>query len=419
MKKLIAACGGLLVLLALVFTGAVAWLSQDFHAALMRQIAQSGLAQAQEQQFMPGLLRAHNSGRLQLAQSYCAGCGVLEYQGTLYHGLGTLLQGPLALASADYQLQWPELPLQPALPPLQLRARQALSHGLTPALKAKLTLPASRHTLTSTQHDYQLQQDGLSGEIRPSQLQLNSPGFALARDGQDWLQLQHSHWQAAASDQLTLNAQVSQLAIPLWRWQGEKLSLDYRQQGSSKRLHASLKATVQSGQLDDVAHDKASAQLQLQRLNLDATLAFARELPRLFSPQTTGAARMLGLFSLYSVHGPGFFAPHPALSLSAKDVPLDGGLLDMQVDLAVTKQTTSPPMHPLEWRQALRGHIDISAPPQQLASLWHWAAPLMHYITGLPQSYRQMQQQGWVENLPDGRQRLRITLDPDTGPRQS
>lgn len=418
MRKFLLASSALLLAVLLGATAWIARVSPDYHAALMQQIAQSGLAVEQHADYRGGLLQAHSSGRLQLADSYCPGCGVVDYAGTVYHGLGSVLHGHAAWASAEYALKWPDLPLDPALPPLTLRAQQALADGFEPALKAQLSLARSQHTISTQAHDYQLQNGGLEGEIQPGRLALHSPGLSLARDGTPWLELQALTLQAAAGEKLMVSGQAPSIQLPLWNWQGQKLKLDYLQQGGSKKLDIDLQLAVDGGRLGQSTHDKSKAELSVQRLNLDATRAFARELPRLLSPQTTGAARMLGLFSLYSVHGPGFFAPHPALHLQGQDIPLPQGLMSLDIKLAVTEQTRRPPMHPLEWQRALQGRIEIKAPPQHLASGWHWAAQFVNYVTGLPRDYAQLKQQGWVTTMDDGRDHLLIVLDPLTGPRQ-
>ncbi len=411
------ASGSLLLVLSLGVTVWVAQLSKDFHTALMAQIAQSGLARESASDYQSGWLKSQHAGRLQLAQSYCPGCDVLDYAGAVYHGIGTLLSGHAGLVSAAYTLQWPKLPVEPAVPPLQLQASQGLLDGLQTNLAARLTLPASQHSWQTPTHTYALNQGGLKGSIAPGALQLRNPQLQLHRDQNHWLSMQDLQLQAAAAEALMLDLRSAQLQLPLWSWQGEDFQLDYRQQGGSQALDLQLQLDLARGTLAGKPHTRAQADLQIDRLNLDDTLAFARELPRLLAPQTTGAARMLGLFSLYSVHGPGFFAAKPALRLRAEDVPLPQGLMQLQINLAVTAQTQRPPMHPLEWQRALQGRIDITAPAAHLAQGWRWAAQFISYITGLPTDYSRLKQLGWVKSLPDGRDRLLIVLDPLTGPR--
>ncbi|MGJ8668019.1 MAG: hypothetical protein ACSHXK_00910 [Oceanococcus sp.] len=407
-----------LLVLGVLGSGLIAYLGADFHAALMQQIAQSGLAVEQDNQYQSRGLTASHHGQLQLSDSYCPGCGMMQYDGTIYHGLGTLLDQTFALASARYQVQWPELALEPALPPLQLRAQQGLFDGFAAALQAQLSLPESSHIMRNTEHAYRLEQGGVQGQLKAGHVNASSARLAISRNEQAWLQLTDIILSAAADEKLILGGEVAQTQIPAWQWQGDNLTLNYQQQGSSQRLDAALSLHIEKGRLSQQTHGKASADLNLQRLNLQSTLAFARELPALLAPQTSSAARMLGLFSLYSIHGPGFFSPHPTMRLKADAIPLALGQLEVDITLAVTPQTRRPPMHPLEWRRALQGRIKITAPAQHLAFGWHKAASFVHYITGLPTSYQELKQHGWVKTQPDGRDQLLIVLDPETGPRQ-
>lgn len=412
----------LLGLALLVLLGATTWiarLSPQLHDVLMAQVEASGLAEDESSQFDAGWLNAHSQGRLRLADSFCKGCDVLDYKGVIRHGLGALLSGDVALASADYTLSWPQLPLDPALPPLRMRAQQALRDGLTPALRATLALDASAHGYDSGTHRWQIEHGGVAGQIRPGHLTLSSPRLTLTRDDTLWLTLDQLALQAAAADRLMLEAELDTLAIAPWDWQGRSLALDYTQYGITHNLNFDLRLALSKGQLgDQPEHGALSAALHVERLNLTATRAFISELPRLLSNQVSGAARMMGLLSLYSVHGPGFFAEHPALTLHASDVPLLHGQADIDVNLAVTAQTRRPPMHPMEWRRALQGRVDIVAPPQHLSAWWHAAASFVNYVTGLPRDYHSLKQQGWVEEQTDGRDRLLIVLDPQQGPRK-
>ncbi len=414
---------GLLALAAVLLLGATTWIARQgpqLHSMLMTQIAASGLAREATSDFQAGWLSAHSQGRLRLAESFCKGCEVLDYQGTIHHGLGALLHGNLALASAEYALIWPQLPVEPALPPLQLSAQQRFSDGFEPTLRAELALPPSAHAYDSGVHQWQIEHAGLRGHIRPTSLHLASPQIELGRDATNWLMLKQLGVQASAADRLMVHADLAAAAIPPWDWQGQDIALRYNQYGVTHNLSFDLLAEVPRGQLGDQPVHKAShAALHVERLNVNATRAFISELPRLMSGQVSGAARMMGLLSLYSVHGPGFFAEHPQAHLQVRDLPLPLGLADMDIDLAVTAQTRRPPMHPLEWRRALQGRIDISAPAQRLASWWDTAAVMMNYITGLPRDYRSLKQQGWVTRLPDGRDRLVIILDPDNGPQKA
>lgn len=413
----------LVALLALLLVGTTSWVARQgpqLHSMLMTQIAASGLAHEATSDFQTGWLSAHSQGRLRLADSFCQGCEVLDYQGTIHHGLGALLHGDLALASAEYALIWPQLPLEPALPPLQLSAQQRISDGFEPALRAELALPASAHAYATDAHQWRIEHAGLSGQIRPTALQLASPEIELGRDATRWLKLEQLGLQASAADRLMVSADLAAAEIPPWDWRGQDIALRYTQYGVTRNLNFDLLADVPRGQLGDLpAHQASHAALHVERLNLNATRAFISELPRLMSGQVSGAARMMGLLSLYSVHGPGFFAEPPQARLRVRDLPLPRGLADVHIDLAITAQTRRPPMHPLEWRRALQGRIDISAPAQRLASWWEMAAVMMNYITGLPRDYRSLQQQGWVTRQPDGRDRLVIILDPDNGPQKA
>ena len=413
----------LLIIAALAVLGTTTWIARQgpqFHSLLMAQIAASGLAHETSSDFQAGWLSAHSRGRLQFADSFCKGCEVLDYNGSIHHGLGALLHGDVALASAEYALIWPQLPIEPALPPLQLSAQQRLSDGFQPALRAELALPASAHTYDSGVHQWRIAHGGLAGHIRPDALQLLSPSIGLERDASSWLELQQLSLEAAAADRLRVNADVATADIPAWHWQGQDVALRYTQYGITRNLNFDLVADVARGQIgDSPGHQASQAALHVERLNLSATRAFITELPRLMSRQVSGAARMMGLLSLYSMHGPGFFAEHPQARLQIRDLPLPRGLADVDIDLAVTEQTRRPPMHPMEWRRALQGRIDITAPPQRLAGWWDMAALMMNYITGLPRDYRDLKRQGWVSRQPDGRDRLVIILDPDNGPQKS
>ena len=389
----------------------------------MVQIAQSGLAVDQQVNFEPGLLSARGQGRFELADSFCRGCEVLDYTAEIRHGLGAWLAGKAAWASADYALSWPQLPITPPLPALQVNAAQRFVDGLRPALHAQLEMPASAHEFNTQkfntrEHQYGLSQQGLSGQIKPGYLQLNSPALEVQRDAHAWLGLQGISLEAAAAENLLLSSQVESLTIPAWQWQGKALALNYQQHGNSQKLDINLDATLQNGQLQNQPpHGEVRSSVKIERLNVVSTQAFASELPRLLSPQLTGAARMIGLFSLYSVHGPGFFAEHPALHWQAQKVPLIHGFADINIKLAVTPETRRPPMHPVEWQRALQGRVEITAPSQHLAAWWNWASMFVNYVTGLPRDYASLKQQGWVTPQADGRDKLLFVLDPAVGVR--
>ncbi len=419
MKKVVLTLLGLVVVALL---GATTWISQQstqLHDVLMAQVAASGLAHEESSRFEAGWLSAQSQGRLRLADSFCKGCEVIDYQGRIHHGLGAILSGELALASAEYQLMWPQLPIEPALPPLRLRAQQRFSDGFTPALRAELALDASAHTYDSGAHIWKLEHDSLDGLVRPGHLELTSPHIALSRDEVSWLKLDQLTLQAAAADRLMVEARVHGAVIPPWDWSGQDLNLNYTQYGISRNLNFDMLLKVPSGTLGAQAtHGPMDAALHVERLNVTATRAFFSELPRLLSNQVSGAARMMGLLSLYSVHGPGFFAEHPAMRLKVGDLPLPRGLADLDIQLVVTEHTRRPPMHPMEWRRALQGQVDITAPPQRLAAWWRWASVFVNYVTGLPRSYDALKQQGWVQEQADGRDRLMMIFDPEHGVQQ-
>ena len=416
LKKFIIGGAGLLSL-GLLGSTLIATVSADLHTALMQQIAQSGLATEQDNHYQSHWLTATHRGQLQLADSYCPGCGAMQYDGKLYHGLASLLDQTLAVASAEYQILWPDLPLEPALPAVNLQAQQGLFSDFSQGPDTEIWLAASQHRITSQR--YHLQQQGVQGELKAGQLQLHSPAIEVMRDRQAWFELLQPSLSAIASDQLMLSGTAEQAELPQWQWQGEQLQLHYQQSGRSQGLNADLSLQVEQGRLAETAHQASKARMAVQRLNVPATMAFARELPVLLSDQTRGAARMLGLFSLYSLHGPSFFAPQPALQLQGEDIPLPLGRLDMDISLAISEQTKRPPMHPMEWRQALQGQIKITAPRAHLAQVWQWAANGMNYITGLPGSYQQLLQQQWVKPQSDGRDQLIIIFDPKTGARRA
>lgn len=405
-----------LIFLALASTGFLAWLSPRLHADVMQQIAASGLAEEQTRETESGFFSAAHRGSLRFAASYCPACELMQYHGRSFHALGTLSTSQPALASLDYGLSWPQLPLEPALPELRLNAHRQLFDGFDKPLQAELKLAAGAHSWTQADRALNIQHDGLLGQIQPGQLSLRLPQLAVARPEGAVFELDSLQIRAAAADKLTLTGAAQKLNLPLLDWQAQGLELSYQQQGGLEQLDASMTLRTNSSLLDGSTHDASQGEIDLNRLNLKASLAFARELPRLFSPEVSGAARMLGLFSLYSVHGPAFFASKPAIALSAKAVPVPNGQAEFDIKLRVTEETRRPPMHPMEWRRALAGHVDITAPSQQLAQFWNWASQFISFATGLPGSYADLREQGWVVKLADGRENLAFQLDPLLGP---
>lgn len=383
------------------------------HARLMRQIAASGLAQDQDVRFEPAWLHARSHGRLRLNESLCRNCPALAYQGTIHQGLGAWLMGDFALLSADYRLDLPQPALQPPLPQLGVHAEQ----GVTGPLRAALSLAASRHAWLGATHHYAFEHSGVSGWIQGPQLNLNLSALAVSRDNSPWFQFQGMEVQAAATQGFGLGMGAANFAIPAWDWEARDVRLEYQQQRARDQLDMQL--TLNAPSSDSGGNNQrppTDAQLRIQRLDIPATRAFARELPALLAPDTSAAARMLGLFSLYSLHGPGFFAARPALQFDSTSLPLASGFADTSIALAVTPAGAGrPPLHPLEWRRALQGQIDIQAPRAQLQRWWTWAGALVGAVTGLPRSYEALLEQGWARAQADGRDRLFFVLNPAIG----
>lgn len=401
--------------LLLLGTALIATQTPRAHEALMAQLATSGLAREQASAFQPGWLSSHSSGSLRLASALCEGCDQLEYEGTVRQGLGAWLAGQFTPLHLDYQLRLPSLPVEPALPPLALTARAGLS-----GLRASLSLPPSSHAHETQAHAWQFSQDGIAGALTPGRLQLALGQLRLQRDKAAILDLQQLELQAAADEQVHLRLASQALDVPPWSWQAEQPSARYRQRRDGQRLDLALELAIPGGQVaGQEHHPPLSGELEIRQLDLPATRAFAERLPALLSPQTPAAARMFGLLSLYSVHGPAFFAAAPQLDLQAQDLPLTGGPGTLALRLAVTPGLRRPPMHPQEWRQALDGVVDVSAPPHHLAAWWAFSADLVNTITGLPRSYAVLREQGWVQALPDGRDRLYFRLEPPHGPRKA
>lgn len=403
------------IALLLLGTALIASQTPRAHEALMAQLAASGLVREQDGSVHPGWLRSRSSGRLRLTSALCQGCDQLAYEGTVHQGLGAWLRGQLSPLQLDYRLRLPQLPVEPALPPLALSARAGLS-----GLQAQLKLPASSHAHQTQAHAWQLSQDGFAGALTPGRLQLQLGALQLQRDEAAFLNLQQLDLQAAADEQVHLSLQGQALDVPPWSWQAEQPSVRYRQRRDGQRLDLELELAIPGGQVAGHGpHPPLGGTLDIRQLDLPATRAFAERLPALLSPQTPAAARMFGLLSLYSVHGPAFFAAAPRLDLQARELPLTGGPGEIDLQLAVTPGLRRPPMHPQEWRQALNGRIDVTAPPEHLAAWWDVAADLVSTVTGLPRSYAGLREQGWVRALPDGRDRLYFQLEPPLGPRQS
>jgi hypothetical protein len=416
MRRFLLGLGALLVLLVLAGTSMVATQTPAVHAALMQQIARSGLAQDQDVEFENGWLSAHSQGRIQLAASLCASCQALDYQGTIHHGLGAWLVGDLALASAHYQISMPELPIEPALPPLNIRAQQRLDR----VLMAHIMMPASAHRYRSgPAHSFLMAQGGIGGSLKPDQLNLELPALSLSRDEFLWFTASSVSMQAAAEQSLRITGEAQILQIPEWDWIGQHLQLSYKQAHIKDDLSFDLNLNLAKGRIGQQAeHPPAQAALQVENLNLVATQAFMQELPRLMADSTPAAARMLGLFSLYSVHGPDFFSSEPALALHMEALPLTQGSAEVQIQIRVTPGTRRPPMHPLEWRRALQGRVDIRAPRWQLKVWWQNVSAFITPITGLPRSYAELLNRGWATTEADGRDRLYFELDPLSGPRR-
>ncbi len=414
MNKFLTAAGVAATLL-LLGTAVIATQTPRAHTALMQQLAASGLAAEQSSHFEPGWLRSRSNGSLRLSSALCSGCDQLEYQGTVYQGLGAWLAGEFSPLHLNYQLRLPQLPIEPGLPPLALAARPGLS-----GLHASLALPASSHAHDTRAHAWRISQDGVAGDLAPGRLQLRLGQLVLQRDSASVLDLDQLALQAAADEQVYLSLSSHSLEVPPWSWQAERPRARYRQRRDGQRLDLSLEFEVPAGRVaNQNDHPPVLGELDIRQLDVPATRAFAERLPALLSPQTPAAARMFGLLSLYSVHGPAFFAAAPQLSLQAQELPLTGGPGKIALELAVTPGLRHPPMHPQEWRQALKGTVDVSAPPRHLAAWWDTAADLVSTVTGLPRSYASLQEQGWVRMLPDGRERLYFRLDPALGPQKA
>lgn len=400
-----------LMVAALLSTSWIASQSPGMHAGLMQQLGNSGLIRPIDHTFESGWLTASSHGAMLLSEDLCAGCGALEYVGTVNHGMGAWLKGKAAWASLDYRIHLPELPLQPALPKLELEAWQAFA-----GLQAALRLAASSHMIQGPVRRYQLEQDGLQGRLEPTRLRLQSPGWRLARNQSPFIDLEGLRIQAHSRDTLDVTADIQRLHLPAWQWSAYQTRARYQQAADGQQVDLELELAWPVSELNDESSEQATrSELRVTRLHLPASQAFARELPRLLSPKTSPAGRMLGLLSLYSVHGPAFFGAGPALRLVSEQLPLTDGPMDIDIQLAVKPGLRRPPMHPREWQQALSGHVDIRAPREQLQALWNQVGSPLSYITGLPSRYSELQRQGWVGVEADGRERLYFQLHATRG----
>ena len=388
-------------LLSLAGTALVAVKSPAVHTALMQRIAASGLAAEQQGEFRPGLLRAHSAGRIGLHDSLCGQCAPLHYEGTVHHGLGAWLAGDFAPASAEYALRWSAN--DDASPALRLRA----DLNWQGALAADLSMPA----WTWTAADFRFRQDGLEGQLVPGQLRLQSPGWLLLRADSPWLRIEQPRLEAAAADDVQALLRAVHVEVAAWQWRGQDLELSYRQDELARRLgfEASL-AVAAGGYAGRAGHGPVAAELNIARLDLESTQAFARELPGLLAQGTSRAMRMLGLMSLYSLHGPAFFSSAPQLQLHIPAMPLPDGEARIAIDLRVREGVRRPPMHPLEWQQALSGSVELVAPREVLQGWWQNIAGVATLVTGLPRDYRRLIQGGWVRARDDGRDRLVMVL---------
>ena len=386
----------------------IGWQAEQLHARLMGDIQATGLAQERDTRFVRGWLRSRSEGSLALAPSLCAACERLDYHGTLHQGVGTLLAGQPALALVDYRLSLPRLPLEPALPSLDLLARVGLARE--PRLNAQLAAPPSQHRLATAAHDYDIDQQGLAGTFDGEQLHLQLPGLALRRDARPWLGLDDVAIAARAAPAVEVDGQVGSLSIPAWNWQARSLRLRYQQPELGRRLSFRLDLSSPGGTVAGRDHAASALLLAIDRLDLAATRAFAAELPRLLDPATSRAARMLGLLSLYGLHGPALFGAAPQLRLEAEALPLPEGPAEVLVDLRVRPGLTRPPMHPQQWRQALEARVDVQASPQRLAQWWALLSPAVHHVTGLPLSYPALEADGWIQAGDAGRARLAFSL---------
>lgn len=406
MRRALLGLGLLLATMAVVATILISLQAERLHGELMDNVARTGLARDLQPQFERGWLSSQNQGQLALANSLCGACEQLNYRGELRHGLGVLLAGQIGLASADYQISLPQWPVTPALPDWQLSAL----FGLDQRLLATLAAPASQHEWRTENHRYAAQQQGIDGQFDGRELALQAPRIALARDDQPWLVLESATLQARADPAVSLLGQIATLSVPGWDWQTRELQLDYRQAELGRRLSFDLSAQTPGGQIADRAHASSAAALKVERLDLDASRAFLAEMPRLLDPATSRTARLFGLLSLYSLHGPALFGAAPRIEFNASALPLPEGPAEIELLVQVKSGLARPPMQPQQWLEALDAVIDVHAPPQRLAAWWQAAAGAIHYITGLPSHYAQLRSQGWVITDPQGRDHLRIEL---------
>ncbi len=398
-------------LLLIALTSAIAWQAPKVHADLMQQLANSGLVREQQQEFHGGWLTARSSGRIVFDNSLCQACEALAYTGKLYQGLGALLAGNLALIRLDYAITLPLSDWHPGLPPLSLQAQQAFS-----GLKAQLSLPASTHQGTIFDQTFDLQQQGIRGTIQHDRLKLLTPGLRVDRINTPWLSLDQLAIEARVNQELEIHAQAQRLTTAAWG--AERPKLHWQQVRRGEVLDLKTRLNTASSQLSgQAAGPPSQAGVQVKNLHLAASLGLLRGLPPLLDESTSTTARMFGLISLYSLYGAAFFSAQPFIHIDVDSLPTPAGPAEINLQLAVVNGVRRAPMHPQEWRRALRGHVEVQASRTQLQSWWQTWASGIHLATGLPRDYRELIAAGWVYPQADGRDRLAFELQPPYGAR--